>query len=79
MKTCRPQGAITTTRPNLPLEGFVRLRDFIGRGNAFPVSRSSYHSGVKSGKYPAPTHIGKLAVLPVAVARAMMDEVGSSK
>lgn len=79
MISCLPQTPNLTTTNCIPNEGYVRLRDFVGRGNAFPISRSAYHSGVKAGRYPAPLHIGKLAVLPVDVARALIVAAGGSK
>jgi predicted DNA-binding transcriptional regulator AlpA len=37
--------------PILPEAGFVRLPQILA---VFPVSRSTWWSGVKSGRYPAP-------------------------
>ena len=47
----------------LPASGFVRLPQIIGdtkRGTpgVFPVSKSAWWAGVKSGKYPQPVKLG---------------------
>ncbi len=39
----------------LPTEGFVRLPSILA---VFPVGRSSWWAGVKSGRYPAPVRLG---------------------
>jgi prophage regulatory protein len=39
----------------LPETGFVRLREVL---RVFPVSRSTWFSGVKSGRYPKPVKLG---------------------
>lgn len=39
----------------LPSEGFVRLSQILV---VFPVSRSAWWAGVKSGRYPAPKKLG---------------------
>jgi len=41
--------------PTFPEIGFVRLPQVL---SVFPVSRSTWWSGVKSGKYPAPVKLG---------------------
>jgi prophage regulatory protein len=43
-------------KPNpLPHEGFVRLPAILA---VFPVSRSSWWEGVRTGRYPAPVKLG---------------------
>lgn len=54
--------------PNLPETGFLRINDIIGckatdkkpaiRG-LYPVSRSTWWNGVRSGRYPQPVRIGE--------------------
>lgn len=49
--------------PSLPTTGFLRMWQIIGdRKRAippvFPVSRSSWWAGVKSGRYPKPVKLG---------------------
>lgn len=39
---------------SLPKEGFVRLSQFLGRGRALPIGRSTWWAGVKSGRFPPP-------------------------
>lgn len=50
----------------LPVTGYLRLAQIIGRPAAkgrpatpaiIPVSRSTWWAGVKSGRYPQPTHV----------------------
>lgn len=42
--------------------GLLRLRQIIGPSGLIPVSRSTWWSGVKSGRYPAPVKLGARAV-----------------
>lgn len=55
------QGTISS----LPAEGYVRLPQIIGNPKAvppipaaFPVSRSTWLAGVKSGRFPKPVKLG---------------------
>ena len=48
---------------DLPLVGFLRLRDIIGDRKAgippiIPVSRSVWYERVRAGRYPAPVKLG---------------------
>lgn len=50
---------------NLPETGYLRLPQIIGNPEAdppvppiFPVSKSTWWAGVKSGRYPKPTKLG---------------------
>lgn len=45
--------------PILPVTGFVRLPEVLRH---YPVSRSTWWAGVKSGRYPAPVKLGERAV-----------------
>jgi len=40
----------------LPQMGFVRLKDIL---RIFPVSKSTWWAGVKSGRYPKPVKLSK--------------------
>ena len=40
----------------LPQIGFIRLKDILA---VFPVSRSTWWAGVKSGRYPQPFKLSK--------------------
>ena len=42
-------------RPILPETGFLRLPQVLA---VFPIGRSSWWAGVRSGKYPAPFKLG---------------------
>ena len=51
----------------LPQSGLVRLAAILGnpaRGIAplYPVGRTTWHEGVKSGRFPKPIRIGERAV-----------------
>lgn len=53
------------TIASLPAEGYVRLPQIIGNPEAeppipavFPVSRSTWLNGVKSGRFPKPVKLG---------------------
>ncbi|WP_421928806.1 helix-turn-helix transcriptional regulator [Neoaquamicrobium sediminum] len=39
--------------------GFMRLSSIIGPKGLIPISKSSWFSGVKEGRYPAPVRIGR--------------------
>jgi hypothetical protein len=50
---------------NLPATGFLRLSQIIGNPNAeppipaiFPVKKTTWWNGVKSGLYPKPVKLG---------------------
>ncbi len=46
----------------LPAEGFLRLKQIIGSKGTpaiIPVSRSTWWAGVKEGRFPKPTKLGK--------------------
>lgn len=45
-------------KPPLPREGFPRLKTIIGPDGPFPVSKSTWWAGVKSGRYPQPVKLG---------------------
>src|SRR3954470_16501932 len=42
----------------LPETGLLRLSTFVGRGNAIPVSPSTWWEGVKTGRFPKPVKLG---------------------
>ncbi|MCC7280083.1 MAG: AlpA family phage regulatory protein [Chromatiaceae bacterium] len=69
----------------LPEEGFCRIAAIIGdkRRNIegiFPVSRSEWYAGIKSGKYPAPVKLGaRLSVWRVQDVRRLLVEIGHGK
>ncbi len=54
-----------TPKPTLPETGFVRLPTIIGNTKAdppipplYPVSKSTWWAGVRSGRYPKPVKLG---------------------
>ena len=49
----------------IPQDGFLRLNQIIGQPKAtppvpaiVPVSKATWYAGIKTGRYPAPVHIG---------------------
>ena len=59
----------------LPETGFVRLPQVL---KVFPVSKSTWWAGVKSGKYPQPVKLGlKMTAWRVDDIRALIDEAGA--
>lgn len=56
----------------LPQDGFVRLSDIL---KVFPVSKSTWWAGVKSGKYPQPIKLGpRMTAWPVKDVRQLLNE-----
>jgi predicted DNA-binding transcriptional regulator AlpA len=45
----------TYTAHTLPAEGYVRLPSILA---VFPVSATTWHNGVKDGKFPQPVKLG---------------------
>jgi predicted DNA-binding transcriptional regulator AlpA len=60
---------------DLPKEGFVRLSQFLGRGRALPIGRSTWWAGVKSGRFPQPVKLlPGVTVWRVDDIRAVIDK-----
>ena len=49
----------TYTAKAIPETGFVRLPSILA---VYPVSRTTWHTGVKSGRFPAPVRLGARTV-----------------
>lgn len=66
----------------LPETGFLRLPNIIGNPKAdppipplYPVSRSTWWEGVKSGRYPQPLKLGpRITAWRVSDIRALIEE-----
>jgi hypothetical protein len=66
---------------SLPETGFVRLPDIIGNAKAdppikpvYPVSRSTWWEGVRSGLYPQPVKLGpRITAWRVEDIRALIE------
>lgn len=78
-----PSGPATS---GLPAEGYVRIWDIIGRSatngstatpGMIPVSRSTWYSGVRSGRFPKPIKHGGVAMWRVEDIRALVAELGN--
>ena len=67
---------------NLPETGFLRLPQIIGNQKAgippiIPISRSSWWTGVKNGRFPKPLKLGPgTTVWRVEDIRALIERVG---
>jgi prophage regulatory protein len=56
----------------LPQEGFVRLPQILA---LYPVGRSTWWAGVKSGRFPAPVKLGpRVTAWPVEAIRALIEQ-----
>jgi len=51
----KPKKSITYIPKPLPQTGFCLLPSILA---VFPVGRTTWHNGVKSGKYPQPVRLG---------------------
>jgi prophage regulatory protein len=59
---------------NLPNEGFVRLKSIIGPRGPFPVGKSTWWTGVKTGRYPKPIKLGpRITAWRVEEIRALIE------
>ncbi|CAK0093584.1 Uncharacterised protein [Burkholderia pseudomallei] len=63
----------------LPLEGYVRLKQFLGPNLAIPLSRSTWFAGVKSGRFPKGEKPfgGNITVWDVRKIRALLNASNS--
>ncbi|MBL3677530.1 MAG: AlpA family phage regulatory protein [Alphaproteobacteria bacterium] len=62
------------THPILPETGFVRLREVL---KVFPVSKTTWWAGVKSGKFPKPIKLGpKMTAWRAEDIRALIVAMG---
>ena len=74
-----------TNSAQLPEIGFLRLKQIIGdkrQGTPaiVPVSKSSWYSGMITGKYPRPVLLGKKAVAWRLVdIRALVEQMGGDE
>lgn len=58
LKRSQPPAAVPAPA-QLPAVGFVREREVL---KVFPVSRSTWRTGIAEGRYPAPVKLGERAV-----------------
>jgi prophage regulatory protein len=62
---------------NLPVAGFLRLPQIIAPLGPIPVSRSTWWSGVKSGRYPKPVKLGpRVTAWRIEDIRALIENAG---
>jgi predicted DNA-binding transcriptional regulator AlpA len=78
---------VTAQSSMLPLAGYLRLSQIIGRPKAnppvpaiIPVSASTWWAGVKSGKFPAPVKLSvNVTAWKVSDIRALMDRIDAQE
>lgn len=66
----------------LPSEGYVRLVQILGdqdRGlpPIFPVSRATWHRGIREGHYPKPVKFGRMSLWRAEDIRALIEKMPS--
>lgn len=42
----------------IPQYGYLRLHQIVGPSGILPISKSSWHAGVRANLYPAPVRLG---------------------
>jgi prophage regulatory protein len=77
-----PAPALSTpVASGLPAEGYVRIWDIIGRKTPaaspgmIPVSRATWYSGVRSGRFPKPIKHGGVAMWRVEEIRDLIAQL----
>lgn len=60
MTVTMEEAALSPVPPRAPRR-YLRLGQVLDR---IPVSKASFYAGIKTGRFPAPTHIGRLSVWP---------------
>jgi predicted DNA-binding transcriptional regulator AlpA len=59
----------------LPATGFVRLKQVL---RVFPVGKTKWYAGVKSGEYPRPVALGlRTSAYRVEDIRALIERLGT--
>ena len=78
------QSAPTLPLSGMPMEGYVRVWDIIGRKPAngehatrgmIPMSRATWYSGVASGRFPKPIKHGRIAMWRVEDIRTLVAQL----
>jgi len=60
---------------DLPKTGLVRLNQFLGRGKAIPLSKSTWWEGVRAGRYPKPVKLGpRITAWRIEDIRALIEK-----
>lgn len=62
--------------PALPKDGFIRLREVL---RFIPVSKTKWRMGVKSGKFPQPVKLGRLALYRCEDIRGLIKRIGKGE
>jgi prophage regulatory protein len=65
------------TLNRLPETGFVRLANLLAPVGPIPVSKSTWWSGVRSGRFPKPVKLGRrITAWRVEDIRALIEKAG---
>lgn len=69
-----------TRNDGMPETGFIRVRDFVGRGKPLPVCTATFYNWARAGLIPKPTKIGpRAAALTVEQARQILDDLRAGR
>lgn len=69
------QGIQDARVASLPTQGFIRLPQVLA---VFPVGRSTWWAGVRSGRFPQPVKLGpRVTAWDVAAIRALIERFAS--
>jgi prophage regulatory protein len=67
------------SRPHWPETGFLRLQSILAPNGPIPVSKSTWWSGVKSGRFPKPVKLGpRTTAWRVEDIRTLIEQAGRS-
>jgi predicted DNA-binding transcriptional regulator AlpA len=66
------------TKQDLPAAGFVRLASILAPTGPIPVSKSTWWSGVRSGRFPTPVKLGpRITAWRVEDIRQLIDALAA--
>lgn len=69
-----------TQQDGMPETGFIRVRDFVGKGKPLPICAASYYAWVKAGRVPPPVKIGpRASAIPVEDARKIIADLKAGR
>jgi predicted DNA-binding transcriptional regulator AlpA len=63
----------------LPDTGFVRIREIVRPHGVLPISRSTWWQGIRTGRFPPPCHIGRIAAWRVEDIRELLTRIADGK
>lgn len=57
---------------SIPDKGFMRLKQIL---QIFPVGRTKWHAGVKSGEFPKPCKVGRCSLYKASDIAALINRI----